>query len=144
MRLNPKVCAAALLAIASSFSVGMLSAQAPAARRVMLDEAHHNIMATASGGYRPLVRLLTDAGFDVTPNTLPFSPERLAVTDVVVVANPNGADERAPVDDRPCRHLPILKSTPLKNGSGAAGDYSWRLITTPLAWLPDGSRNDSV
>jgi hypothetical protein len=66
----------------------------------MLDEAHHNIMATASGGYRPLVRLLTDAGFEVTPNTLPFSPERLATTGVVVIANPNGADERAPVDRR--------------------------------------------
>jgi hypothetical protein len=100
MRLNPKICAAAVIAIASSFTVGMLSAQAPAARRVMLDEAHHNFMATASGGYRPLVRLLTDAGFDVTPNTLPFSPERLATTDVVVIANPNGADERAPVDNR--------------------------------------------
>jgi hypothetical protein len=100
MCLNPKICAAALIAIASSVSVGMLSAQAPAARRVMLDEAHHNIMATASGGYRPLVRLLTDAGFDVTPNTLPFGPERLATTDVVVIGNPNGADERAPVDNR--------------------------------------------
>jgi hypothetical protein len=66
----------------------------------MLDEAHHNIMATASGGYRPLVRLLTDAGFDVTPNTLPFSSDRLATTDVVVIANPNGAGERAPVSER--------------------------------------------
>jgi hypothetical protein len=100
MRLHPKICAGALIAIASSFTVGMLSAQAPAAGRVMLDEAHHNFMATASGGYRPLVRLLTDAGFDVTPNTLPFSPGRLATTDVVVIANPNGADERAPVDNR--------------------------------------------
>jgi hypothetical protein len=100
MRSSPEICAAALLAIASSFSVGMLSAQTPAARRVMLDEAHHNIMATASGGYRPLVRLLTDAEFDVTPNTLPFSHERLATTDVVVIANPNGADERASLDDR--------------------------------------------
>jgi hypothetical protein len=100
MRLNPKICAAALLAIASTVSVGLLLAQAPAARRVMLDEAHHNIMATASGGYRPLVRLLTEAEFDVTPNSLPFNPERLSKTDVLVIANPNGADERAPVDDR--------------------------------------------
>jgi hypothetical protein len=66
----------------------------------MLDEAHHNIMATASGGYRPLVRLLTDAGFDVTPNALPFSSDRLATADVVVIANPNGAGERAPVSER--------------------------------------------
>src|SRR5688572_9981676 len=53
MRVNRKICAAALIALASIFSVGMLRAQAPVARRVMLDEAHHNIMATASGGYRP-------------------------------------------------------------------------------------------
>jgi len=88
------------MVIASSVSVGLLSAQTPVARRVMLDEAHHNIMATASGGYRPLVRLLTDAEFDVTPNSLPFSRESLAMTDVVVIANPNGADERASVDAR--------------------------------------------
>jgi hypothetical protein len=66
----------------------------------MLDEAHHNIMATASGGYRPLVNLLTDAGFNVRPNRFPFSLDTLDGTDVVVVANPNGADERAPVDRR--------------------------------------------
>jgi len=100
MHLNMRACKAALVTIASSFSVGMPSAQAPSAHRVMLDEAHHNIMATASGGYRPLVSLLTDAGFGVTPNTLPFRPDRLATTDVVVIANPNGADERAPLDER--------------------------------------------
>ena len=100
MHLNTKARKAALLAIASSLSVGMPSAQAPSAHSVMLDEAHHNIMATASGGYRPLVQLLTDAGFTVTPNTLPFRPDRLATTDVVVIANPNGADERAPLDER--------------------------------------------
>lgn len=88
------------MVIASGVSVGMLSAQTPVARRVMLDEAHHNIMATASGGYRPLVRLLTDAEFDVTPNGLPFSRERLATTDVVVIANPNGADQQAPMSTR--------------------------------------------
>ena len=95
-----RACKASLVTIASSFSVGMPSAQAPSAHRVMLDEAHHNIKATASGGYRPLVSLLADAGFDVTPNTLPFRPDRLATTDVVVIANPNGADERAPLDER--------------------------------------------
>jgi hypothetical protein len=100
MHLTTRACHTALIAITSSFSVGMLLAQAPSARRVMLDEAHHNIMATASGGYRPLVSLLTEADFTVTPNPLPFSPERLTTTDVVVVANPNGADERAPVDRR--------------------------------------------
>ncbi len=100
MRLKANICAAAVMASAICFFVGMLSAQAPAARRVMLDEAHHNIMATASGGYRPLVHLLTDAGFEVRPNTLPFSPERLAATDIAIVANPNGADQRASADTR--------------------------------------------
>ena len=100
MGLNPKIWAAALIAIAGSFSVGLLSAQAPAAHRVMIDEAHHNLLATASGGYRPLVRALTETGFEVTPNTLPFNRARLATADVVVIANPNGADERAPADSR--------------------------------------------
>jgi hypothetical protein len=66
----------------------------------MLDEAHHNIMATASGGYRPLVHLLTEAGFGVSPNTLPFNRERLASTDIVIVANPNGAAAGAPAETR--------------------------------------------
>ena len=90
----------ALLTLASSFSAAVFSAQEPSARRVMLDEAHHNIMATASGGYRPLVHLLTDAGFAVTPNRLPFSPKTLATTDILVIANPNGADQQAPADKR--------------------------------------------
>ncbi|HEU4693405.1 MAG TPA: hypothetical protein VFS23_33810 [Vicinamibacterales bacterium] len=101
MRLKPNICAAAVVAMAGSVSAGMMPAQAPpSARRVMLDEAHHNLMATASGGYQPLVRLLADAGFDVSPNTLPFSRDRLAATDIVIVANPNGADARAPVEAR--------------------------------------------
>jgi hypothetical protein len=100
MQLITTTRTAALIAIASGVIVGMLSAQTPSARRVMLDEAHHNIMATASGGYQPLVHLLTDAGFDVTPNKLPFGFERLAATDIAIVANPNGAGERAPVDAR--------------------------------------------
>lgn len=100
MRSSRNICAAALIALAGSAFVSMPSAQTPAAARVMLDEAHHNIMATASGGYRPLVRLLTDAEFEVTPNTTPFSRERLATADVIVIANPNGADQRAPIDDR--------------------------------------------
>ena len=99
MRSSRNICAAALIALAGSALASTPSAQTPA-HRVMLDEAHHNIMATASGGYRPLVRLLTDAEFDVTPNALPFSRERLATTDVVVIANPNGADERASMEDR--------------------------------------------
>ena len=100
MHLNPNVCAA-VVAIASSVSAGVIPAQAPpTARRVLLDEAHHNLMATAAGGYRPLVRLLSDAGFDVSANTLPFSRERLASTDILIVANPNGAAAGAPAETR--------------------------------------------
>ncbi len=40
------------------------------------------------------------SGFEVTPNTLPFRPDRLATTDILVVANPNGGGERAPVAER--------------------------------------------
>lgn len=100
MRLNPGICAAGRIAIAGSLAAGMLSAQTPAARRVMLDEAHHNIMATASGGYRPLVALLTEAEFDVSPNRMPFTSERLARADVIVIANPNGAAVNEPVNYR--------------------------------------------
>jgi hypothetical protein len=100
MRLNLRTYNTVLLALTSSISVGTFSAEQSSKRRVMLDEAHHNIMATASGGYRPLVHLVTDAGFGVTPNTRPFSPERLAITDIVVIANPNGADQAAPVERR--------------------------------------------
>lgn len=100
MRLEQKIYAATLIVAASSLPARTILAQAPNAHRVMLDEAHHNIMATASGGYRPLVALLTDAEFDVTPNTLAFTRERLATTNVVVIANPNGAAQGAPLDAR--------------------------------------------
>jgi hypothetical protein len=78
------------IALAISVSIWTLSAQAPPARRVMSDAAHHNILATASDGYRPLVRLLTDAYFDVTSNTFAFTAEGLATTDIVVIANAKG------------------------------------------------------
>ena len=65
-------------------------AQAPASRnRILLDEAHHNLYAAASGGYRSFVQLVTEEGFAVTTNRLPFSPARLASTDILLIANPN-------------------------------------------------------
>lgn len=100
MPLHTKAAWAPLIAIAAVVSVAVLSAQTPTSRRVMLDEAHHNIMATASGGYRPLVQVLNEAGFEVTPNKLPFNTDRLGMTDVVVIANPNGADQRATANER--------------------------------------------
>jgi len=90
----------ALAAIIIGLSVVSFSAQGSSLRRVMFDEAHHNVMATASGGYRPLVQVITDAGFTVTPNALPFSVDRLTTADIVVSANPNGAEQQAQLDSR--------------------------------------------
>ena len=92
------------------FGTGLHS-QAPASRnRILLDEAHHNLYAAASGGYRSFVQLVTEEGFAVTTNRLPFSPARLASTDILLIANPNlsteasakvdGADAEAPVEQR--------------------------------------------
>ena len=138
MHPNTRACSAALVTIASSF--GLLWAQAPSARRVVLDEAHHNIMATASGGYRPFVSVLTDAGFSVTPNRLPLRPERLAAADIVVIANPNGADERAPVDNRaaPAFTEPEIEAVEewVKDGGGlllVTDHYPTGVAARPLA-----------
>ena len=76
-------------------------AQAPPSRtRILLDEAHHNLYAAASGGYRSFVQLVTEEGFAVTTNRLPFSPARLASTDILLIANPNGANAEAAVEQR--------------------------------------------
>ena len=89
-------------AVVLLFGVALgLHAQAPASHtRILLDEAHHNLFAAASGGYRSFVRLVTEEGFSVTANRLPFSSARLASTDIVLIANPNGADAEATVEQR--------------------------------------------
>ena len=75
------------------FGTGLHS-QAPASRnRILLDEAHHNLYAAASGGYRSFVQLVTEEGFAVTTNRLPFGPARLASTDILLIANPNLSTE---------------------------------------------------
>ena len=76
-------------------------AQAPPSRtRILLDEAHHNLYAAASGGYRSFVQLVTEEGFAVTTNRLPFSSARLASTDILLIANPTGADASASIEER--------------------------------------------
>ena len=76
-------------------------AQAPASRtRILLDEAHHNLYAAPSDGYRSFVRLATEEGFAVTTNRLSFSPAGLASTDILLIANPTGAGASASVDER--------------------------------------------
>jgi hypothetical protein len=69
-------------------------------RRVVLDEAHHNYLATASGPYRAFVDLARREGFFVTSSRRAVSATGLAITDVFVIANPTGAAPPAPLDQQ--------------------------------------------
>ena len=90
---------AALAAIAAATDA--LIAQTPSAgRRILFDEAHHNLMATAADGYRPFVVSITDAGFAITTNVVPFTASRLTAVDILAVVHANGAEQRAPVQQR--------------------------------------------
>ena len=53
---------------------------------VLLDEAHNNFH-TIEGRYHPFFELLTNDGYRVEPNTVPFSAEALADASVLVIAN---------------------------------------------------------
>jgi hypothetical protein len=53
---------------------------------VLIDEAHHNFH-TASGRYRPFVKLLENDGFRVAANTRRFDAEALKDAKVLVIAN---------------------------------------------------------
>lgn len=68
--------------------------------RILLDEAHHNLYASAASGYRSFVRLVTDDGYSVTTNRVPFDAARLAATDVLLITNPNGAGAEKPAEAR--------------------------------------------
>lgn len=59
--------------------------------RVLFDEAHHNFH-TASGRYKGFADLITNDGCRVTPNKAMFTKESLRGYDVLVIANPQGAD----------------------------------------------------
>ena len=87
-----------LLAIAA-LRLAPVKAQFPI-RRVVLDEAHHNYLATASGPYREFVALARREGFFVTSNRRAVNAAGLAITDVLVVANPMGAAPPAPLAQR--------------------------------------------
>jgi hypothetical protein len=67
-------------------------------RRILIDEAHHNLFATASGGYAPFVQVIREVGFSVTRNLVPFEPQRLEATDILLIANPRAAPETAPAE----------------------------------------------
>lgn len=57
--------------------------------KVLFDEAHNNA-ATADGGYRPFVDLITSDGYRVVPNERELSKKTLTGCDILVIANPSG------------------------------------------------------
>jgi len=58
--------------------------------KVLFDEAHNNFH-TAGGRYKPFADLITNDGFQVTPNTQKFSAETLKGFDILVISNALGA-----------------------------------------------------
>ncbi len=64
---------------------------------VLFDEAHHNYH-TSDGRYKPFVDLISNDGYHLTPNKIPFSKETLTSYDILVIANaaggPPGSAER--------------------------------------------------
>lgn len=58
--------------------------------KALLDEAHNNFH-TASGRYKPFADLITNDGYQVTPNKQKFTKERLKGCDVLVISNALGA-----------------------------------------------------
>jgi len=61
--------------------------------KVLFDEAHKNFH-TASGRYKPFVKLITSDGYAVTPNMQKFSKETLAGYDILIISNAKGMDEK--------------------------------------------------
>lgn len=58
--------------------------------RALFDEAHNNFH-TASGRYKPFADLITNDGFQVTPNKQKFSADVLKGYDILVISNALGA-----------------------------------------------------
>lgn len=58
--------------------------------KVLFDEAHNNFH-TAGGRYKPFADLITNDGFQVTPNTQKFSAETLKGFDILLISNALGA-----------------------------------------------------
>jgi len=60
--------------------------------KVLFDEAHHNFH-TAGGRYKPFADLITNDGYQVTPNKEKFSAQTLKGFDVLVISNALGAEQ---------------------------------------------------
>lgn len=58
--------------------------------KVLFDEAHNNFH-TVSGRYKPFADLITNDGYQVTPNKQKFSAETLKAYDILVISNALGA-----------------------------------------------------
>src|SRR5216684_3624821 len=58
--------------------------------KVLFDEAHNNFH-TASGRYKPFADLITNDGYQVTPNRQVFSAATLKGYDILVISNALGA-----------------------------------------------------
>jgi hypothetical protein len=62
--------------------------------KVLFDEAHFNFHTT-TGRYKPFASLITNDGYQVTPNKRAFSAESLSGFDVLVIANAGASQENA-------------------------------------------------
>src|SRR5207247_7655329 len=58
--------------------------------KVLFDEAHNNFH-TASGRYKPFADLITNDGYQVTPNKQKFSAETMNCYDILLSSNALGA-----------------------------------------------------
>jgi hypothetical protein len=58
--------------------------------KVLFDEAHNNFH-TASGRYKPFADLITNDGYQITPNKQKFAAETLKGYDILVISNALGA-----------------------------------------------------
>ena len=59
--------------------------------KVLFDEAHNNFH-TSTGRYKPFADLITNDGYQVTPNKQKFSAETLKGFDILVISNALGAE----------------------------------------------------
>jgi len=65
--------------------------------KVLFDEAHNNFH-TATGRYKPLADLITNDGYQVTPNKQKFSVATLKGFDILVISNALGAAQMNTAD----------------------------------------------
>ena len=66
--------------------------------KVLFDEAHKNFHKTTSN-FKPFADLIRNDGYIVTPNTDPFSPERLKGYDLLVISNARGEGDGSAFTD---------------------------------------------